>query len=243
MTINTAPAKNWSQHNSGQDDPKFNTCSPNLLAIKTEMTALWGVGNLGCYGERAVRAGIAPSAHSHGAAIDLRYLEQIGRTRFENEVVPWLIANSAELHVGAIHDYIGCRVWHAGRTTNAADAYTGWWKTQTPNPATGMGEAWAGWVHIETTEPGWTDATPVAKRLTSFPPTTPKPETPPDPEMEDDMKPVFVGATDGRQGLWMPGNPVQEFENPDQRDTILAYLGIDPNAGLTISPGQFDRLQ
>lgn len=145
---------NWQAHQPA-DDPRYNRCSPNLQAIADELGKRWGMTNLGCYGERPIRAGTAPSSHSHGASIDRRYLESIGRARALSEVIPWLIDNSAELHVSSIHDYIGARIWHAGRG----------WKAQSPNRATGMGQSWAGYFHIETTLTGWGDVTPIPNRL------------------------------------------------------------------------------
>lgn len=244
--ISLGPAKSWSAHNGGNDDPRYNRCSPNLVAIKAEMQARWGLGDLGCYGERNVRAGVLPSAHSHGAAQDLRYLEQIGRTRFLNEVVPWLIENSAELHLSAIHDYIGCRIWHAGRTSNPADAYTLWWRQQTANPATGMGQSWAGWVHLETSEDGWGDATPVTTRPLTFPATTPAPVPVPPPIVEDDdmaEKLKFIGVEGSpSQYLWRAGIDPIGLVNPAQRDLMLKLHDIDPSEGVTISPEQFAQL-
>jgi hypothetical protein len=71
-----------------------------------------------------------------------------------SEILPYLIDNSAELHISAIHDYLGCRIWHAGRG----------WKAQTPNPANGMGQSWATYFHIETNLSGWGDGTPIPNR-------------------------------------------------------------------------------
>lgn len=71
-------------------------------------------------------------------------------------------------------------------------------------------------------------------------------ETPvvvPDPDEEDDMpKPLFIGTPEGAQYLWVAGCKPQGFENPTERDKILAAYGIDPNTGVTMSQGQVDRL-
>lgn len=161
MTLGTV-YYNWQQH-APFPDPVYSRNSPNLMALKDETTRRWGLGFLGCYGVRPIRGGTAHSTHSYGGAIDLRYLEQIGRPRCLSELLPWLIDNSFELHISAIHDYIGCRIWHPGRG----------WKAQSPDP-TGMGQAWAGWLHIETLpNPFWSDATPIAGRLAAPVPTPP----------------------------------------------------------------------
>lgn len=154
---------NWQRHQP-EDDPRYNRCSPNLIAIGDELGKRWGMTSLGCYGERDIRDGSQPSSHSHGAGTDRRYFE-IGRARALSEVVPWLIGNSRELHLQAIHDYFGCRIWRAGRTTSTADAFTTWWRAQTPNPSNGMGASWAVYFHLETTRDGWGDTKPIAQRL------------------------------------------------------------------------------
>lgn len=154
---------NWQRH-LPEDDPRYNRCSPNLTCLGDELGKRFGMTALGCYGERDIRAGSTPSSHSHGAATDRRYFEA-GRARALSEILPWLIDNSRELHVQAIHDYFGSRIWRAGRTSNTADAYSAWWRTQKPDKNTGMGQSWAVYFHIETTRSGWSDSTPIAQRL------------------------------------------------------------------------------
>lgn len=200
MTVNTSPAKNWSTHNGGQDDPRYNACSPNLIAIAFELRRRWpasatfsGFLNLGCYGERDIRGGTIDSPHSHGSAKDDRYTPGNVFTTFERDrlvidqqVIPFLIGNSAELGLGAIHDYVMQRIWHSGRTGSVADAYTTWWKRQPKSSATGMGYMSSGWLHLETTEPAWHNATPIPQRIGQpLPPPRP-PEPTPQPE-DDDM--------------------------------------------------------
>lgn len=197
MTILNQPVKEWSKHNGGKDDPAFNSCSPNLLAIAAEMHQQWpahgefyGIHDLGCYGERDIRGSTTQlSAHSCGAATDQRYTDAFNFSHFDanrtlclNVIIPWLITNSLELHLDAIHDYVGGRIWHSARTANIGDAFTAWWK---PNTGPGMGSKASGWLHLETTLEGWHDATPVAKRPLTFQPTTPVPAPTP-PILEDD---------------------------------------------------------
>lgn len=160
MTVGTEYT-NWQIHKPAPDS-RYSYCSPNIIQIYDEMAKRWGCTDIGCYGWRPIRAGTAPSTHGFGAARDIRY-DHVGRVVALNEIIPWLINFSDELHVSAIHDYIGCRIWHAGRG----------WKAQTANPANGMGQSWATYFHIETTITGWNDNTPVPNRGVS--PTPPEP--------------------------------------------------------------------
>lgn len=155
---------NWQRH-SATPDPAYSTLSPNLAAIGDELGKRWGMTDLGGYGWRPIRGGTLPSSHGFGAATDRRYFE-LGRARLVSEVLPFLILNSGELELQAIHDYFGSRIWHAGRTANPADALK-WWNEQPRNPANGMGQSWAVYLHLETTLAGWHDNTPIPNRLSS----------------------------------------------------------------------------
>lgn len=175
MTVATTGHFNWS---AKPEDPAYDRCSPNLLLIRAEMQARWHLANLGCYGERSIRGGEALSAHSHGAADDNRYQDVPGNPKYQGlagrdvavaEIMPWLVANSLELHISAIHDYVGARIWHPENgwhpaSKNSAGRYND------PN----MGGAMNGWLHVEPTLAGWSDSTPIALRLSDLhPPTTP----------------------------------------------------------------------
>lgn len=150
---------NWSLK---AEDPAFDRCSPNLIALKYELARRFQMTNNGCYSERDIRNGDLPSAHSHGAAIDENYVDRIDAKQL---IIPWLVANSQELGVQAVHDYFGSRVWRAGRT----DGSDGW-RAQTPSPATGFGQSWALYLHIETNMTKWGSSIPIALRLgTSVP--------------------------------------------------------------------------
>jgi hypothetical protein len=83
------------------------------------------------------------------------------RLVLENDVLPWLIANSAELNVQAIHDYSAGRIWRSDR----GDGRGAYWKAQPPGG--GMGAAWAQWIHIEVHADGWADARPIETRINS----------------------------------------------------------------------------
>lgn len=165
MTIATE-FHDWQHH--GQPGAPYNYESPNLAALRMETSALFGLEGGSGYNVRKIRSAVPDdsdpwSSHAFGAAVD-RYYRRLGRARLVAEVLPWLISNSRELHLQAIHDYVGCRIWRAGRTRTTADAFGTWWKPQTPSVGSGMGQASSLWLHLETTETGWHDATPIRTR-------------------------------------------------------------------------------
>jgi hypothetical protein len=154
--------------------PKYHTCSPNLICLGNYLGKRFAMTNNGCYGQRPIRGGTTPSVHWWGAATDRNYPD---RLTAKNVIIPFLIDNSHELHVQAIHDYFGSRIWRAGRTSSVADAHTSWWKTNTT--AEGMGDAWATYFHIETNPEGWGDAVDISARLGLAPPPVNPPPLPP----------------------------------------------------------------
>lgn len=159
MTVNTTNFYSW-QHPDRKDAKRFNSASPNLLVIKDNVMKRWGGRDLGIYGEREIRGGGFPSSHSFGAAWDWRY-----DNRKEGLVViKFLISNSAELGVQAVHDYYGCRIWRSHRTDGSGDG----WKKQSPDDH-GMGAKWAGWIHVETTKDSWADARSFKDRGVTLP--------------------------------------------------------------------------
>lgn len=134
---------------------RFTRCSPNLDALRDTMRRRWQMKSLGCYGPRPIAGTSVPSNHSYGAAIDMGY-EPEQRRQVETDVLAYLIAWSDEWHLGAIHDYRASRIWRAGRTRNESDACSLWWRAQ-KRAASGMGQSWANWLHLETTLDGWDD--------------------------------------------------------------------------------------
>ena len=130
-------------------------CSPNLDQLRAALTRRWRMKPLGCYGARNIAGTAVPSTHSWGAAIDLGY-DPDQRDVVEHDVIAYLIAWSGEWNLSALHDYRGCRIWRAGRTADESEACTLWWKAQ-KRSGHGMGQSWANWLHLETTEAGWSD--------------------------------------------------------------------------------------
>jgi hypothetical protein len=141
----------WQKH--GEPNVAYSKASPNLQALATYAKTTWGLTNLGIYNRRPIRGGTAWSSHAFGAALDLGYTDQ---TVLEEQILPWLIAHSEELGIQRIHHYRKKQYWEAGR---------GWVKR-----SPGQGNAW---IHVETHMDRWTDARPVAQRLTESPQTAP----------------------------------------------------------------------
>lgn len=159
-----------------------NECSATLQLLNAFIVDRYGGQNLGCYGRRPVRGGNAPSTHAFGAAYDWRYENvTVGRNCPRNTavaLVDWIIEHHFAIGIQQIHDYVGSRIWKAGRG----------WKDQRPS-TTGMGQRWAQWFHFEVHPTAWADPTPIVTRvgqqaLATLPPinttgVTPFPVTPP----------------------------------------------------------------
>lgn len=146
-------------------NPSLRSCSPNLHLIERELAARWHTMNMGCFGARPIRGSeTVPSSHSWGAAIDIGFVPAQYSSSDVQNMIGFLIGWSSELHLSALHDYRGCRIWHAGRTAVADDACSKWWKAQKPSLVTGMGQGWANHLHLEVTPDGWSDASPLVDR-------------------------------------------------------------------------------
>jgi peptidoglycan hydrolase-like protein with peptidoglycan-binding domain len=142
------------------DFPAMNTNSPNLVRIEEFLAVRYGGRSAGIYVRRAIRGGNAPSTHAYGAALDWRWGNVgAGRRELTREqvvaVIDWLTANALDLGIQQIHDYLVSRIWKIGRG----------WEDQQPSKASGMGQRWAKWLHIETHPTAWNDGSPVVSRL------------------------------------------------------------------------------
>lgn len=162
---------NWQTSGLTPGVAPYNKLSPNLGCLRDELGKRFGGTWLGGYGVRPIRAGTAPSSHGFGAAFDWRNPNHEVR----KAIMDWLIANHVALGVQSIHDYFGCRIWHANRYPSQ-DPKT-WWRPQVANPANGMGQSWAVYLHIETDRSNWANDVPIPNRLgvTSNPAPAPKP--------------------------------------------------------------------
>lgn len=156
MTVNTNDFYNW-QGASKLDYIKYRVTSPNIESLHDYVMKRWGGVNLGKRArKRPIRGGTEPSTHSFGAAWDWRYPSRaVGL-----DVIKWLVANSKELGIQAIHDYYGCTIWRSTRKDGK-----GGWKKQPEDKNNGMGQKWATYLHIETTKNAWGNKVPVDKRL------------------------------------------------------------------------------
>ena len=187
--INTTQFTDWP--NKGSFGlARFNKSSPSLVLLRAYLIATFGGANLGIYGVRPIRGGTTLSTHAFGAALDWSYRGITGGRTRALEVMQWLIDHSNELGVQAVHDYVGCRIWHSTRALDAA----GGWKAQNASATTGMGQTWGDWLHIETFEAAWANIAPIAGRLTTAELT---PEQPIDPGNLSRTVPTLTVGSDG----------------------------------------------
>jgi hypothetical protein len=159
MTINTTIFTDWARK-PRSELARWSRASPAIRSLRDGLLGRYpGAVSLGDYGVRNSRGSDELSVHSFGSALDLSYR---GLTRTHGlDMMEFVIANSDELDVQAVHDYLGGRIWRSVRGA----AGTGGWRTQTPNPRTGMGQSWGDWLHFEVHEPGWHDGRPMAVKL------------------------------------------------------------------------------
>lgn len=139
---------NW-QKATKLDGLKFRSASPNLVEICDWLVKRWGGSKVGIFNRRPVRGGTEPSTHSYGAALDWRY----ARRDWAETAMEFIVKNHKKLGVQMVVDYVGLRIWTEKHG----------WKKQKPNPH-GMGQAWAKWIHVETTKDAWGWKTPIEKR-------------------------------------------------------------------------------
>lgn len=154
---------NWQDSGLDFNDPRFEKCQPACRTLEDFMMYVWGGQLLGCHGDRDIIGGSKPSTHAYGAAPDWRYENPgIGRQRMLDEVIPFLIDNSAELGIQAIHDYAGSRIWRPPGTSGRGPTGTGWLKQKAGSQ---MGQSWALWLHIEIHIDDIDDGRPVVDKL------------------------------------------------------------------------------
>jgi len=160
MTVNTTLFTDWARK-PASTLAQFNRTAPAIAAINTDAdTRFPGTLNVGTYKVRNARGTGTPSVHSWGAAGDRSY-RGAGR-QVALSMIDFYVAHSAELHIQAVHDYIGGTIWRSVRSRWQGG---GGWKQQRPNASSGMGQPWADWLHLEVTEQGWSDGRPVAVKL------------------------------------------------------------------------------
>ena len=148
--INKTEQYNW-QKATAVDKVRFGgKASPNILAIKDHLLKRYGGSNVGIVAKREVRGGGSLSTHYFGAALDWRY----GTRASAMNAMKEMVAHSQEWGIQMIVDYVAGTVWTPKKG----------WRKQEPNKH-GMGQAWAKWLHIETTKSSWGVKTPLVNRL------------------------------------------------------------------------------
>jgi hypothetical protein len=140
---------------------QFNRESPALSSLRDYLIPTYGGADLGIYGVRRVRGSLLSwSSHSFGSALDYSYRGLPREVAIK--IIEFLISNSEELGVQAIHDYVGGRIWRANRSGDK----NGGWQKQRKNKE-GMGQTWGDWLHIEVNERKWADGRSVLEKLGS----------------------------------------------------------------------------
>jgi hypothetical protein len=192
----------WQRSGLNPKRAPWTKCSPALVAIEEYLVEKWGGKRLGCHDDRSIRDGDSISSHAFGAALDWRYSDPgPGRKVLLSDIIPFLIENSKELGVQAIHDYVGCRIWRCNRANDS----NGGWKEQ---PKAGqMGQAWAQWIHIEVNRAQWKDGRSVDEKIGGA---KPEPWPPFNPEK-------------GEFGLY-PLNPNKAWIRLNSRGDLVKYL-------------------
>lgn len=129
------------------DKPPYNSCLPRPVAIRRYLENRWGLVYLGCHQDRPIKGGESISDHAFGAAPDMRYQDPgPGLGLLDAEIIPWLIATSAETGVQAIHHYRRSTIWRPpGTQPNRPNGHSGW---IVQKPGSQMGQTWALWIHV-----------------------------------------------------------------------------------------------
>jgi hypothetical protein len=180
---------NWQTSRLAPGAAPYSRLSPNLEALRDELGKRFGGSFNGGFGVRPTRGSSSPSSHGFGAAIDWRLSDSAARSN----CLAWLVQNYEVLGIQAIHDYSNSRIWRANRYPGQSPLT--WWRPQPANAGTGMGQAWAVWLHIETDRSNWSNDTPIANRGSVS--TNPPPPLP---------QPVLFDPANGVWGLY-PLNP------------------------------------
>lgn len=244
----------WARSGLDWSRDPWEDMSPNLLAIHRWLHANYGGQPLGLDDfNREIRSGGTISDHAYGAALDWRHGPnwlpgtnpvEIPRAR-ALEIIDHVIDWSAELHVHRIHDYVGDRIWTAGRTSSVADAHGAWWKPQN-GAGSGMGESWARYFHIATHRDGYFDATEIAARgvplVDAVSDPTPDPPDPTDPEEDDDMvKDQFIQRDE--EGRWHIGDGTRQTVYKPDDDAVIWHIRRRQRAGCPLLTMDSDLVQ
>lgn len=153
----TTPYYHWSSR-TDQLAPAYEACSPNLIKVQAYIQARWGGQSLGCHGNRYVKGqgnSAVWSTHAWGAALD--FTANGGWATNFGPLADFLISNSEELGINALHDYR--RVAHSDGTFRGRI-----WKPIIGWKPSNIGDSGT-WIHIEVRPDKDTDGRPVEERL------------------------------------------------------------------------------
>lgn len=157
MNTNDVVFNSWQACGLPMGVAPYDHFSENLELIAIEMRRRFGARGGSGFNVRPTRGGTSNSSHGYGAAWDGTIANHANRAK----AIDWLIENFVVLGVQAIHDYYGCRIWHAHRNSGPR---SGWWKQQPISADTGMGQPSSVWLHIETNPDRWSDTRPLNAR-------------------------------------------------------------------------------
>jgi len=132
---------------------------PGATTLMSYLQRRWTFSNWGIYVVRPVINGKVDSTHSFGTAGNAAYSPLPGRAVLLNEVLPFLIGNSAEIGIQMIADEGADRIWRADRSP-----FGNGWK---PFNIKGGGP----WIHFEIHPDRAKDARTIDEKLsiTEFP--------------------------------------------------------------------------
>lgn len=155
----------------GWDAPAAGGCRPGMILLRDYLLERFGADNLGCYNNRAKTGGGSPSLHRDGRAIDIGF---DGQLNVRDEAFAWLVDNADALGLQMVLSYVsgefgGVRWRLPYFTGDTADGIGTWSKA-------------GHWLHIERTNAGADDTTPIVDLVDDTAPApAPIPTPPPTP--------------------------------------------------------------
>lgn len=156
MTVSKEPPFDWSRSGLDFNKAPYESCSPNLQQGLNHLTTVYGAKSLGCHLDRSVAGTSVISAHAYGAALDIT--SDGGYNELFQVIAPYLIANSLEFGIQAIHNYGTSQRW---------DPIKGWHAARIGPSATHM--------HMETSKTKFLDNSTWGSRIHINPPAPPPP--------------------------------------------------------------------
>jgi hypothetical protein len=163
MTVSTE-FFDWSLSKIPVGKEPYNKTAPAIESLRKYLATTYKGKWLGGFKVRKIKGTDYWSVHSYGAAGDWNYGQAHdgpGRPAARRTIIPFLINNSKELGIQAIHDYYGARIWRANRSQDT----NGGWRSQPHSSVTHMGQRWATYLHIEVNKSAWDDGRTVARKL------------------------------------------------------------------------------